>query len=97
MDECQRHVTLKKPDTKKYKILEKTKHGGEIRIMVARGDWPAANTKELFEERKIFYILDIPHGPEVKIQPSSAGDAGSVPSQRTKIPPAVWYGQKNFF
>ena len=25
------------------------------------------------------------------------GDAGSVPSQRTKIPPAVWYGQKKFF
>ena len=65
--------------------------------MVARGDGPVANTKELFGEMKICCLLDIPHGPGVKIQPSSAGDAGSVPSQRTKIPPDVWYGQKNFF
>ena len=32
-------------------------------------------------------------GPVVKTVSSNAGDAGSIPSQGTKIPSDKWYGQ----
>ena len=34
-------------------------------------------------------LWDFPGGPVVKNPPSNAGDAGSIPGQRTKIPPAL--------
>ena len=33
--------------------------------------------------------LDFPGGPVVKHLPSNAGDAGSIPGLRSKIPPAL--------
>ena len=39
---------------------------------------------------------DFPGGPVVKNLPSDAGDMGLVPGRATKIPHAVWYGQKIF-
>ena len=32
----------------------------------------------------------------VRLDASSAGDAGSIPAQGTKIPRAMQYGQKNY-
>ena len=33
---------------------------------------------------------DLPDGPVVKTSPSTAGGAGSIPGQETKIPHASW-------
>ena len=38
---------------------------------------------------------DFPGGPMVKTPPSNAGDMGSTPGHRTKIPHAGWCGQEN--
>ena len=38
---------------------------------------------------KIRAMRDFPGGPVVKNTPSNAGDAGSIPGQRTKIPHAT--------
>ena len=33
----------------------------------------------------------------LRLHPSNAGGAGSIPGQGTKIAHAVWHGQKKFF
>ena len=35
-------------------------------------------------------LQDFPGGPVAKTSPSNAGDTGSVPDQRVKIPHASW-------
>ena len=45
----------------------------------------------LFKEQK----RDFPGGPEVKTLPSNAGDAGSNPDWRAKIPHASWLKNLN--
>ena len=38
---------------------------------------------------------DFPGGPVVKTSPSSSGGVGSIPSQGTKIPHALWLAKQN--
>ena len=40
---------------------------------------------------------DFPGGPVVKTLSLQSQGTGSIPGQRTKIPHAMWHGQKNFF
>lgn len=39
-------------------------------------------------------IRDFPGSPVVKSPPCSAGGVGSIPGLETKIPHAMWFGQK---
>ena len=41
----------------------------------------------VFEEKNRAW--NIPHGPEIKSQPSSSGSVGSIPGGRTDIPHAL--------
>ena len=43
-----------------------------------------------YTSRNVLMGKDFPGGPVVKNPPSNAGDAGSIPSQGTKIPRAGW-------